>query len=179
MVVLVTAASWLLTSCNRADAPNDAPPTTADVTTTTASPAAVAPPIIDTGENFDAIVRSLIAFNDWVVAHPDPSLLLRSTDSSCPCFAGTQKNLADLASKGWHYDEGRRTEVLSVRPERVGDAVVDAFVVLRSEEARVLDRAGQVVDREPAYPPTSYFYTLRRGPEGRWRITGIEYGSVL
>lgn len=142
-------------------------------------PQPTAPAIVDTGEDFEAIVRSLIAFNDWIVAHPDPSMLVNTLDASCPCFASTQRNLSDLAVKGWRYDGANRTEVQTVRPKRVAANVVDVFVVLEAEEARIVDLGGQVVDREPAYPPTSYFYTLQRGAEGRWRISQIEFGAVL
>ena len=158
-----------------AGAPSPRPEPPPELTPVTQPP----PSVVDTGEDFDTIVRSLIAFNDWIVAHPDPSLLVRTMDSSCPCFASTQKHLSDLASKGWRYEDRSLTQVDRVRAERVADDVVDVFVVLRSDEARVLDASGQVVDREPAYPPTSYFYTLRRTDGAGWRITGIEYGSVL
>ncbi|MGH9189975.1 MAG: hypothetical protein ACRD0Q_08095 [Acidimicrobiales bacterium] len=180
VLVLATAILWRVASGGDSGDSVVAPSsTTPAIPATTQRSEPPAPSIVDTGEDLDAVVRSLIAFHDWIVAHPDPALLVRTTDASCACFASTQKNLSDLAVKRWRYEESRRTEVLRTRPERVDPTVVDVFVVLRSDEALVLDQAGQVVDREPAYPPTSYFYTLRRGPEGRWRITQIEYGSVL
>lgn len=180
LLVLVLGVALKLAGGRGPDDSASAPSSTAGPTPSTTQLAkALAPAIVDTGEDFDAIVRSLIAFNDWIAANPDPSLLVKTIDASCPCFASTQKGLSDLAVKRWHYDQSRRTEVLKVRPERVADSVVDVFVVLRSDAARILDDSGQAVDGEPAYPPTSYFYTLHRGPEGRWRITQIEYGSVL
>lgn len=135
--------------------------------------------LVNTGEDFSAIIRSFIAHQDWVAAHPDPAALTETMAESCTCLAPSQKNTEELKAKGWRYEPGIDTEVREVKPNPVTADVVDVFVVLRHPERKVLDSAGRVVKIDPPEPPTSYFYTLRRGGDGRWRITEIELGTVL
>lgn len=138
-----------------------------------------APRLVNTGEDFGAIIRSFIAHQDWVAAHPDPVALTETMAESCPCLVPSQKNTEELKTKGWRYEAGVGTEVQQVKPNPVTADVVDVFVVLRYPERKVLDSTGSVVKVDPPEPPTSYFYTLRRGGDGRWRITEIELGTVL
>ncbi|HUP70362.1 MAG TPA: hypothetical protein VM142_11170 [Acidimicrobiales bacterium] len=186
IAVVVILGVGVVYQVTQGDADGDASPvrstpTTASFTSTTQPPLVegTAPALVNTGDDFAAIIRSFVAYQDWVGAHPDPALLGETIDSSCPCLAPSQQNMAELKAKGWRYEPGVDTEVQEVKPRTVTGDVVDVFVAIRYPERKVLDATDRVVKSEPAEPPTSYFYTLRRGGDGRWRITEIQLGTVL
>lgn len=184
-VVVLLAAGLVYQLVDRGSDGSASPATSTTTLASTADPNPTlpgpepAPPLVNSGEDFDAIIRSFIAYQDWVGAHPDPAALTETMAETCPCLAPSQKNMEELKAKGWRYEPGVDTEVQQVKPRAVTGDVVDVFVAIRYPEREVLDSAGRVVKTDPAEPPTSYFYTLTRGGDGRWRITQIELGAVL
>jgi hypothetical protein len=146
--------------------PTVAPPTTA----------IQPPPLIDTGEDWNAIVRSMIAYNDWLYLHPKPELLDAFSLPSAPLYAETKLALTNLATKGWHYDPPRPSVTIEIvrLNSRVNAKTAAVFVRFGpSPQYRVVDQSGAEVAIQPAIPTgNSVIWTLAE-IDGRWRLADV------
>lgn len=143
-------------------------------TTVTADPNK--PPTLDnTGEDWDGIVRSIVAYEHWLFTHPNPDLLISTEVPSYKFFADRQLGLRNLATKGWRYDPPRQllTVELVRFQRRTADNVALVFVRFGPTPAtRVVDPAGSVVLETPETPPNAVVWTLVREPatDAHWRL---------
>lgn len=91
------------------------------------------PPLHNTGEDWDAIVRSIFGYQAWLFTHPRPELLENIMLPSYDGFDEHRLGLANLATKGWRYDpqfrparvagdgkRSRRRAYRRDRPEMIG-----------------------------------------------------------
>jgi predicted lipid-binding transport protein (Tim44 family) len=139
-----------------------APPTAAP-----ADPAASPPELKNTGEDWDQIVRSIVAYEHWLFTHPNPDLLVNTELPTNDFFDDRQLGLRNLATKGWRYDPPKQPlPVELVRMQhRLADNVVTVFVRFGPTPAtRVVDSAGKVVQETPETPPNPVVWTLVRDP---------------
>jgi hypothetical protein len=136
------------------------------------------PPLLNTGEDWDTIARSIVAYNDWLYAHPHPELLDQIIDPSNRDYANTKLGLTNLATQGWHYDPPLPPTVVQhvemttrMSPNRVG-------VVIRygsAPEFRVVDQTGKVVQDTPAKTDgNTVEWTLVKAPsDDHWRLADV------
>lgn len=155
-------------------------PTTA-VPSTTSAPTMVTtlhpskpPELRNTGEDFDAIVRSVEAFEHWVYQYdPDPKWVPEYIDqrnSDEFGFKRAQESLATLKAGGERHDSPS-SRILKVNvSRRVSDHQVALYVVREALPGAVVNSEGQVVLRRQTYPPTGFLEDWVRGPDGRWRL---------
>jgi hypothetical protein len=135
------------------------------------------PAIVNTGEDWSAIVRSMVAFSDWLYLHPNPDLLDRFQLPSVPGYADTKLGLTNLATKGWRYDPPRRpVTVETVRLNNRGPAQAAVFVRFGpAQQYRVVDQAGNEVANKPATTAgNSVIWTLYMQPDGKWLLGDID-----
>jgi hypothetical protein len=135
------------------------------------------PAIVNTGEDWDAIVRSMVAFSDWLYLHPNPDLLDRFQLPSVPGYADTKLGLSNLATKGWRYDPPRRPVTVEiVRLNNRGPAMAAVFVRFGpAQQYRVVDRAGNEVANKPATTVgSSVIWTLYMQPDGKWLLGDMD-----
>lgn len=170
---------WQLTGDD--DGRSATPPTTAAASTTPAAPTTATtldpstpPELRNTGEDFDAIVRSVEAFEHWVYQYdPDPKWVAEYIDPRNDDefgFKRTQESLAALKAAGERHDSpGSRVLKVNVS-RRVSDHQVALYVVREALPGAVVDAEGQVVLRRQTYPPTGFLEDWVRGPDGRWRL---------
>jgi hypothetical protein len=138
------------------------------------SPTTEPPPELNnTGNDFEAIWRSIESFRVWLARHPQASLLNRIYERDCPCYPKGRRLLKRLVDKGWHYDDAG-TEVISVNlVDRPAVGTVLLRVVDEHGSQIVVDDQGNIVRRGTGWEPTRWIFTLVKGEDGRWRVRHI------
>ena len=134
------------------------------------------PVLQNTGQDFDSILKSLVAYREWLNQHPDPNLLTRIYERTCPCFDKQKAYLSRLREKGWrHIGSSNGLAFLEIRVAgRPSRDIVSLDVLERPMPTMIVDRNGRVVRRDEASKPRRNGYVLRRNSEGRWLIAIIE-----
>jgi hypothetical protein len=151
-----------------------APPASSPSTASADQP----PPLVNTGENWEAIVRSMVAFNDWLYLHPRPELLDTVVLPSSPNYAETKLGLTNLATKGWRYDPPRApltVEIVRLN-SRISPTAAAVFVRFGpTPRYRVVDQSGTEVANVPATTVSkSVIWTLVQKPDGRWYLSDVD-----
>ena len=175
-LALAGGLAWVLASggggAGRTTTTSVAAPTTA---ATTVAPDPSRPPELrNTGEDFDAIVRSVRDFENWVYQYdPDPKwvpMFLDPRNEDEFGFEWAKKNLADLKAVGRHYYAPASKIHRVVLRDRVNENQVGLYVVHEALPANIVDRDGKVVVAQPTLGQTGYFEDWVRGEDGRWRL---------
>lgn len=137
------------------------------------------PTLVNTGENWDAIVRSIVAYRDWLRTHPRPELVDEIMLPALSGYSDTKLGLTNLATKGWRYDP--LPAPVTVERVTLGTrlSATKVSVVIRYGPAphwRVVDPAGNVISDSPATSDgNSVVWTLAQSPgDPRWRIEDID-----
>lgn len=121
------------------------------------------PPLLNAGEDWTTIMRSIEGYFDWLIRHPRPDLLSKVNHPSDPVFTDTKNALAKFAAGEWRYDPLPRPQVVErvVLTSRLGDKTALLFVWYGpSDEHRIVDRAGNVVHDEPGQSSHKSIVTL-------------------
>ncbi|MDP1807758.1 MAG: hypothetical protein Q8K72_21450 [Acidimicrobiales bacterium] len=137
------------------------------------------PTLVNTGENWDAIVRSIVAYNDWLYLHPRPELLDEIMLPAHKEYADTKLGLTNLATKGWRYDPPRLPVIVERVTLGTRLSATKASVVVRygpAPQYRVVDQAGKVIADSPATADgNTVVWTLAQTPgDPRWRLEDID-----
>ena len=181
--VLLGAIGWGVIS-RRGDGNQKATPAGPTGAAATAQPSTPGvgdqpPTLINTGENWDAIVRSIVAYRDWLRTHPRPELVDEIMLPALSGYGDTKLGLTNLATKGWRYDP--LPAPVTVERVTLGTrlSATKVSVVIRYGPApqwRVVDSAGKVVDDSPAGSDgNSVVWTLAQtAGDPRWRIEDID-----
>lgn len=145
--------------------------------TTTALAGDVPPVLNTTGEDWDAIVRSIVDYQAWLFTHPKPELLDNIFLPSYSGYADGKLGLTNLATQGWRYDpEFRPATVQLVRLfERPRADVAVVFVRSFDPPNRIVEQSGKVVLDSPGAGDTSVLWTLKRDTD---RDTGWKVDQV-
>ncbi|HMF04847.1 MAG TPA: hypothetical protein VKH17_08545, partial [Acidimicrobiia bacterium] len=128
------------------------------------------PPLENTGTDYVAITRSLIANLRWISENPDPALI---ADIFVPGTPGHDERAAayqELVDKGYRWaDEGY--QLLDVHVADARDDAVSLNVVESVEFERLVDASGrQVGEVRPHGAPESVSVVLSRGGDSKWRV---------
>jgi hypothetical protein len=145
--------------------------TTSTTATTTFAQADDPPTLVNTGEDFDAIVRSFVAYSSWVTAHPDPTLVSTIVRPDSPAFGEMEPYVAQIASSGYRTDGLNPSSVRETRVlERPGAALAIVYVVTDNPAYTLIDESGEVVQEIAEDLGVAAAWELRRGGDGRWLI---------
>ena len=180
--VLIGAIAWGVISRRGDGDPKAAPagPSGATATSQASTPgvAEQPPELVNTGENWDAIVRSMVAFNNWLYMHPEPELLDTFQLRSVPGYADAKLGLTNLATKGWRYDPPRVTAAVEIvrLNNRVNATTAAVFVRFGpAPQYRVVDQAGNEVANQPATTVgNSVIWTLSQQADGKWYLADVD-----
>lgn len=149
--------------------------TQAPATTTTTVPppysfdGSVPPPPLEiTGDDFDAIYRSLDTYANWQYAHnPDTNLVGEVAAPGSPQFATLTDDLAQLSESNLRFfDEGSIVE--SVEVADTGDDIVTLVVVYAAGRGVAVDSSGTVLD-DDSHGPIRQISLLSVDAAGRWK----------
>lgn len=154
--------------------PTDVPGSTPRTTVSSQPPA-----LVNTGDDpdWEAMVRSMLAYDAWLRRNPRPELLEAWMRPSSPLYAEGMETLHNLASGTWRYDpapcEPLSSEIIRLNSRHGGSALV--FVRFGPIPAcRAVDRSGNVVLDRPAGPGNSVVWSLLQDGDGRWRFEKSE-----
>ncbi|MCZ7530129.1 MAG: hypothetical protein M5U31_07150 [Acidimicrobiia bacterium] len=157
---------------------SDSSSTTGGSTTTVPAGPVVpedAPPIVNTGDDFEAIYRSLNEFINWLAANPSPTVEMIDVIYSPrgPAYELQRTQLAGNIAGGFH-SAGRIQEVGAVedrgpREGPGGSVIYDLIVNLTFPVVDYLDSEEQVVRTRDAAFESRFLISLLQD-EGRWRI---------
>ena len=133
------------------------------------------PRLENDSEDWDRVVRSIVAYRHWLYTHPNPDLLVNIEVPSYSLFSEDQLGLRNLATKGWRYDPPRQPLPVELVRLHQRDAPHIAIVFVRfgpTPPLRVVDPAGRVVQDSPGAPAGAVLWTLVREPatDRHWRL---------
>jgi hypothetical protein len=155
----------------------EAAPTTAGPVTSVSLPPTTSKPNPPkaTGENWLAIMSDILTYRHSLYENPQPNLLAQIYDKRCPCYARERHALADLARRGWRYnDNGAKVLKAKLLGRATGNSsIVAVEVVTRTSKQVLTDDAGKIVEQKAASGPIKTPYQLLRGADDRYRVTLI------
>lgn len=130
------------------------------------------PPLENTGDDYVAILESLVANLRWISENPDPALIADvfvpgtpGHDERVPAYQYLVDNGYRFADEGYHLVS---VDVVDTEP-----GAVSLRVVQQLEFERVVDSAGQQVGDTLAHgQPEAFDFLLAQDPSGKWRIAG-------
>jgi len=173
-IVTILAVRQLDSGNNKASEPPASVPAPQTTAITRPDQNEQPPPLLNTGEDWTTIVRSLQAYHDWLARHPDPDLLANIDHPTNPTFADSQGALARLASGEWHYEPPPSPHTVEqvVLTSRLGDKTALVFVWFGPTAAgRIVDNRGSVINDAPARPAHKGQVTLVQDDnDPRWRV---------
>lgn len=178
-VALLAGLAWTFIGDDdkAGDAPVAVPSTSAAPTTPAAQPADVEKPELrNTGEDFNDIVRSASALEDWAYQYdPDPKYLPLIKHPECECYKEAVDGLASLKATGRHHDSpGVKVHKVILR-DRPRPELVTLYVIIEGLPGAIVDQEGKTTKIRPPLAPTGFLEHWVRGEDGRWRT----YDSTL
>lgn len=129
------------------------------------------PRLLTTGDDLDAVIRSMLAYQDWALGRPDPARPRRWIAPDSPCLAEQQETHRYLRTHGRRAELHRNLE--SVRVADRPDPHHAVLVVRgRITGARLWTDAGRVAEDLGASPTRTDVYALTRDPQSmEWRMS--------
>jgi hypothetical protein len=138
------------------------------------SPTTEPPPELNnTGNDFEAIWRSIAEYRLWLQKHPDRSLVGEIFARRCSCYRRERRLLGRLENKGWRF-AGNGIETISVELiDRPAPHVAVIRVIDRQGAQTFVDENGEVVREGVGWKPTSWVFTLGKDVDGAWRLRDL------
>ncbi len=181
-VIIVALVGGLIVMMVRRSSSSDGPaaapaPISPPQTTAVTSPAQSdqPPTLVNTGDDWTTIMRSLETYFGWLVRHPDPRLLTNVMDPSNPVFADTSNADMKFAAGDWRYDPVPAPH--SIESVTFVSSLFEGTKVLLlvrygpTAESRIVDRAGNVVHDDPPTASSKGVLTLvRTKDDPHWRV---------
>jgi hypothetical protein len=145
--------------------------TTVPTPTTTYAQADEPPELVQTGEDFAAIMDSVLAFSEWLSVHPDPARVLDYSKAGSPHFEQTTAVVQALVDQRLHTDGLRPAYITETSVlERLSDDLVLVYVAIVNPAFDFLAADGSVVRSEPDSPPRGFSFQLERQVDSRWLV---------
>jgi hypothetical protein len=135
------------------------------------------PPLMNTGTDYAAIVKSLDDYGHWLYAHhPDRTLVGEIAVTGSEPQQRMDRDMATLIDRNLRiYDTAsvlEKTEIVSVQESAV------SLRLHYSDDAKVLvDKQHEVLDTEPLPTQSTAFVLLNADSTGRWRFGSVEYAQ--
>jgi len=145
---------------------------------TIATPKAqTAPPALkNTGTSWPAILASLSAYGQWLLANPDPAKVAMIAVPGCGMANLLSEQTDGLLGSRARVQPGLVvfTAVTGPSPVAVRTNTVILDVTASRPGEPVLDRRGKQINTFGPLPQTSLQITLNRGSDLRWRFCTVE-----
>jgi hypothetical protein len=129
------------------------------------------PPLENTGNDYVAITRSLVATFRWLTENPDPAVISELYVPGTEDHASWVAAFQDLANRGWRAaDDGYYVisiETIDAQPQAATVRVTDSMKL-----ERIVEASGQQVGEGRARDPQvkTSIALLARGAADRWRL---------
>lgn len=165
------------------DASADESTTIAPSTTTTVPPpysfdgSVPPPPLNNTGDDFEAIARSLDAYLLWIVAHrPDRSLVANIAVEGSEQYETYVDDVDDLlANNARVYDE-QGGIATSVEVVSRANQLVTLKVAYGADRRVIVDSSGNTLDEKERLP-RELAVLMASDSQGRWRLVSVTLAS--
>jgi len=132
------------------------------------------PPLNTTGEDLNAVVRSIFGYRTWISRHPDPEAFRAIYSQECTCLANDQAKYAEHVAKGQRWDDGGIVVLDVTEIRRVNENFVRLRVVTQHGPQRLVDATGKVVREGPGWDGYAYLYELVRPVQSApWKVSSI------
>ncbi len=176
---LLLVAVSALEACSNGD--DNAGPTTTmtsppnATTGTSTSAQGTQPPTLNTsGEDLNAVIRSIFEYRTWISRHPDPEAFRAIYSQECSCLANDQAKYVEHVAKGQRWDDGGIAVLDVTEIGRVNENFVRLRVVTQHGPQRLVDATGNVVREGPGWDGYAYLYELvRPAPNAPWKVSSI------
>ncbi|MGQ0826048.1 MAG: hypothetical protein ACT4OX_13640 [Actinomycetota bacterium] len=159
-----------------------APSTTteAEPTTTTTVPlysfdgSVPPPPLVNTGTDYEAIYRSLDAYQHWLYGHnPDPQLIDEIVVPGTSIYAAYERDVGILIDNDARdYDTASVVTGVEVTAEE--PSAVTLLVEYTDDRKVIIGRDGNVIDEAQLQSPSRSIVVLTVDATGRWRVAASE-----
>ncbi|AGL16181.1 hypothetical protein [Actinoplanes sp. N902-109] len=153
------------------------------ITAVTPKPRTAAPPLTITGTAWPAILASLTAYGQWLLADPNPALVGNVAAPGC-ATANTIVELADSLLRDKAYLKPSPVVFGPVTGPSLapgttlaaldGEAVLDVTVQRPAEPVMSRSGAVQIGSYDPLPAGTALQITLRQGSDAKWRFCTID-----
>ena len=154
----------------------------ARVTTITTPKARTAPPALkNTGTSWPAILASLSAYGQWVLANPDPAKVAMIAVPGCGVANLLSEQTDGLLGSRTHVQPGLVVfnTVTGPSPVPAGTDTVILDVTASRPGEPVLDHQGKQISTFGPLPQTSLQITLNRGRDQKWRFCTVDPAAAL
>jgi hypothetical protein len=154
--------------------------TVAPTTTTTVPPpysfdGSVPPPkLVNTGTDYEAIIRSLDAYSHWLYAHnPDRALVGEVAVPASTPYNRIDGDLSDLATDELRvYDTA--SQLTSVQVVSTQGNAVSLRATYSDDHKVLVDRAQKVIDNKVLPASSTFVVLLTSDDTGRWRLAAVD-----
>jgi hypothetical protein len=148
--------------------------TTAPPSTSTTTPVDAPPDLVQTGDNYVAILESLHAYVQWLGMHPDvPATQVAVPGSNYESFLNRTAAALLQAGAAWDRPQELLTDVALSSTAISGVALVTA-IDTPVPEAQAVDSSGAVVSTgATAGGPVRVVFELRLGTDNLWRVADV------
>lgn len=160
----------------------EATTTTAEATTTTVDPDAP-PELLQTGDDYFAILQSLHDYIQWLAMHPDPALVANVAVPGSQQHQSLSRSMEALVQAGAAWDQPQETlsdfVLTSDQLASQGGVLVSA-IGSTNRSARAIDASGVVVSTTEGGPGAARLvFALQQGDDGLWRLYETTLLSVV
>lgn len=132
------------------------------------------PPLVTTSEDLGAVVRTFVAYQQWMLEHPDAA----DVNDLYPTDSVKGRNVANaiqgLEERGERFDCGAPPGVTIIdEPITIASSpkTVRVLAHIRRASCRLLDSSNRELTKQPAYARRAFNYTLQRTRD-RWYVIG-------
>ena len=137
------------------------------------------------------VIVTLITYEDWVYSHPDPALVNNYMIPGGNSYNGERTTLTELAQKGLRADASpteidwlavaappKPLQLINGKLPRLNGhpaySPASVTLVVNQKVGTLLNKEGKVVGHSLVTPgKVAFSEILVQGPDGRWRIIGI------
>ncbi|MGQ0823477.1 MAG: hypothetical protein ACT4OX_00360 [Actinomycetota bacterium] len=132
------------------------------------------PPLVNTGTDYEAIYRSIDAYQHWLYGHnPDPELIDEIVVPATSIYDAYESDVADLIEHdARNYDTA--SVITRVEATVVERNAVTLLVDYEDDRSVVVARAGEVLDDARLRSPSRVIILLTSDASGRWRIRSVD-----
>jgi hypothetical protein len=175
---LLGAAATPAVSASAAPAPSY---TVSVVNVATPKPRTAAPTLTTTGSAWPAILASLSAYGQWVLANPDPALVGNVATPGCSMYDLTSQQTTALLEEQAYLKPSAPVFSLVTGPSPtagsttavLGNQVTLSVTASHSAEPVVSRKKSIQIAEFGALAPTRLLITLFRGTDNKWRFCTV------
>lgn len=136
------------------------------------SKSSIPPRLLNTGRDVGAVVRSLIAFQQWLLEHPDPARVAEIYGDDSAKGEHVKIAVQKLVDRQQRLECGSSPQVDIIDSDlggKKGPDVVRVLAHVRRSPCRLLDSRNRALETHDGYQQRAFSYSLKT-EDGKWYI---------